>query len=160
MLLLSAIDLQLLHRCLKTNTVCLQCVRTVSEGRRSCLWALPGLCWSPTACSASLCCGRRSFRRAPSRASSSVLVHEPWGERRMDSWVSERDDWSCWFLLYYGHGRSLFLIGCQVLTGHLKHDSGETETKLQTIQSTKTSLSKYSSSMRAIIHSEVSWCRK
>lgn len=72
------------------HTVCLQDVHTVSEGRRSCLWALPGLCWSLTACSASLCCGQRSVRRAPSRVSWSTLVREPWAERRMDSRVSDR----------------------------------------------------------------------
>lgn len=64
-------------------------VRTVSGGRRSCLWALPGPCWSQTACSASLGCGRRSARRAPARASSPAPVRGPWGEKRG---MSERTD--------------------------------------------------------------------
>lgn len=67
--------------------VCLRGARTESEGRRSCPWALPGPCWSPTACSASLCCGRRSARRAPSRVASSAPVRAPWGERRTDGWL-------------------------------------------------------------------------
>lgn len=77
-----------------TNTEYLQCVHTVSEVRRSCLWALPGPCWSPTACSVSLCCGRSSARWALSHVSLLTLVRELWGDKREDSWeLSHRLDW-------------------------------------------------------------------
>lgn len=58
-----------------------QDVLTGSAGQRSCLLALPGPCWSRTACSASPCCGRRSARPAPAPAALSSPALEPWGGR-------------------------------------------------------------------------------